>query len=218
MPLETTDGRVFHLHSLNTTDFLNKAQIVPTKEEEEDNLQKADLSYAFSGYGADGNNVTFSKTGTQMKEALVKKKATYQAKITTKSALAKMKETTLTEMGCEPPKEPAARYTEEECSSETQAALDSLKVYGWKAMDMFYEEKRKYKGNSNSKEFVLSEDDKAKLKELETKETLMQQHDSCIREIVGCYSDIETCNVMERNLDNKKKYDLTTKQLKALGL
>lgn len=222
MPLVTEDGQEFHLGGLNFDSFSNAGDLLQKGEvvakTENDSIQKSHISNAFSGYGAEGNNLKFSKTGKQMKEALVNKKTSIMSDIAGKKAKVDQIATSIKELGCGEPTEKAVRYGDDEAvTPEVKQALDNLKIFGWQKRDEYWDMKRAIK-NKYKEGLEIGEVDKQELQAIEDKEKLLSEHDDCVHKIISCYVDIETCNVMERNLQDNKIYNLNIKQLKSLGL
>lgn len=176
------------------------------KNPEEVGFAKSDVSSAFEHTG-----FKLEKTGKEIRDAAVQKKAIYEAKKQEHLEKRDLLQQKIADATGRLPQEPSYSY-------QNKDIADKYKQYGYKFRSEFglYDELEVSRTTSSAENEAQSEKDLSVDKKELCK--LVDMHNECTREVVDACVDIIHLGVMVDNIRENKKYDLTVNQLKVLNL
>lgn len=216
---------------LNMSGFVNIGnddKVAKSLGASDEDLQKGDVANAFKNTYGD-KEIKVSKTGKEIKAGLTTKKQTYETKkqIVEDKKIAIL--ATLKGMGCED--------LPDEISWRAKDIEDfDTKIFSWKLKDKYsvpYSVKEKLKTmeavNVEANDIEATNVAAGTANQFDTKEvlkykkhmklsSLMDEYNSKVEECVGIHEDLAVINTMLNNIDDKRSYELSIKQLQAAGL
>lgn len=222
-----------NLQGVKESPFSEKiAKSLSLSKEEQEMLQKGEVTDNFSGYGE--KQMRVKKTGKEIKVGLTKKQAELTAKKDVNETKAKTLLSEIAALGCkaEPNQIPW------QCKDMGDTAP---KLFGWDIRDAYeipYNIRQKMKkkevdGTADTdcvkQEEGLVMQDSAGVSELTNEERIkwmkvskiknkMNEYNEIIETNVQVVKDLDMVNTLMNNLEDKSSYELTMGQLKAAGL
>ena len=174
-------------------DNLEDSKTYTLSLEQMNTIQKGDIANEFPSYG--DKQMTFSKTGKEIKEKLTSKRSMCEAAKTTLAALMVKLLADLKEKGHEPTKNP----------SDMVKTVGGDGIHGTDFPMFRYRQFEKYGDETNS-EYVDCDESRK----------MMQQYNEACYKFNGVERDIKVIDIMLANMKDKQKYKLNIRQLATI--
>mgnify|MGYP001345885227 CR=1 FL=1 len=172
------------------------------KEPEDTDIKKAeenDIEKALDSF-SNADNLTFKKTGEEIKEKLILVKEKIE---TCKSDYENKNIEILAELREQPTLKPD-EWDTKDIEQETKA----MRLFEW--CKTHYSE-----GNKGSQ--VFSNEVSVTSASSKEEADMCDEYNRNVRKIFGCLRDLKKIGVLERNLEDKKTYDLSVSQAREIG-